>query len=83
VIHPILWNEFRFVAITIEEAFPCKSLATADDALNVEMDPKSEYEIRETIENKKMRIVGWYHSHPVFQPGIHSLLSVLDMMRFK
>jgi SHAQKYF class myb-like DNA-binding protein len=56
------------LTITIEEAFPCKSLTTADDSVNVEMDPESEYEIRETIEKKNMHIVGWYHSHPAFQP---------------
>ncbi len=55
-------------ALLISEAFPCKSVATAEDTVNVEMDPSSELEVREVIKNSGLHVVGWYHSHPVFQP---------------
>ena len=56
--------------LTVDDAFPCRSLADTgeDDSTNVEMDPSSEIEVRERIEDRKMRVVGWYHSHPVFEP---------------
>jgi len=61
------WNETEKL-ITIDEAFPCKSLASGSDNVNVEMDPTSELEVREIINKKGKRVCGWYHSHPVFQP---------------
>jgi len=54
--------------INIEDAFPCQSLSTGEDAVNVEMDPQAELQIRDTIQQLGMRVVGWYHSHPTFQP---------------
>jgi hypothetical protein len=36
--------------------------------MNVEIDPVSELAVADKIESKKLRIVGWYHSHPLFQP---------------
>jgi len=54
--------------LSITEAFPCKSVATEEDHVNVEMDPQSELEVREVIKKNGLRVVGWYHSHPVFQP---------------
>jgi hypothetical protein len=35
--------------LNILEAFPCRSLATGQDLVNVEMDPQSEIEVREAI----------------------------------
>lgn len=32
------------------------------------MDPVSEMEAREVFEQKGLRVVGWYHSHPTFEP---------------
>jgi len=59
-------------------AKPCAHLANGEDTtINVEMDPASELEIRAWIETKeaskfcgvqKPTVVGWYHSHPVFEP---------------
>jgi len=54
--------------LEIQEAFPCKSLKTGSDDLNVEMDPTSELEIRDAIKKQNLGVVGWYHSHPKFQP---------------
>ncbi|KAG0340957.1 hypothetical protein BG004_006211 [Podila humilis] len=56
--------------IHIQAIFPCRSLPTTgqDNHVNVEMDPTSEFEVRQEIEKRKMRVVGWYHSHPTFTP---------------
>ena len=35
---------------------------------NVEMDPESEMDVRNRIMDSDLQIVGWYHSHPYFQP---------------
>ncbi|GJJ76776.1 hypothetical protein EMPS_09135 [Entomortierella parvispora] len=61
------WNpETRM--IHIKAIFPCRSLPTGQNHINVEMDPTSEFEVRQEIEKRNMRIVGWYHSHPTFTP---------------
>ena len=52
----------------IKEAFPCRSLNTGQNDVNVEMDPTSAIETRQLIEEKNMTVVGWYHSHPTFIP---------------
>ncbi|PVZ97378.1 hypothetical protein BB558_006662 [Smittium angustum] len=44
------------------------AIATDDDHLNVEMDPTSEWLVRQEIAELDMRVVGWYHSHPTFLP---------------
>ncbi|KAF9979158.1 hypothetical protein BGZ73_005326 [Actinomortierella ambigua] len=54
--------------IEIQANFPCRSLPTGQNHVNVEMDPTSEFEVRQEIEKRNMRIVGWYHSHPTFTP---------------
>ncbi|KAF9158495.1 hypothetical protein DFQ26_007541 [Actinomortierella ambigua] len=54
--------------IDIQANFPCRSLPTGQNHVNVEMDPTSEFEVRQEIEKRNMRIVGWYHSHPTFTP---------------
>lgn len=61
------WNtETR--TIHVKAIFPCRSLPTEHNHVNVEMDPTSEFEVRQEIEKRNMRIVGWYHSHPTFTP---------------
>ncbi|KAI9268037.1 hypothetical protein BDA99DRAFT_354059 [Phascolomyces articulosus] len=52
----------------IKEAFPCRSINTGQNDVNVEMDPTSAIETRQLIEEKNMTVVGWYHSHPTFIP---------------
>ncbi|KAF9930267.1 hypothetical protein FBU30_000687 [Linnemannia zychae] len=54
--------------IHVKAIFPCRSLPTEHNHVNVEMDPTSEFEVRQEIEKRNMRIVGWYHSHPTFTP---------------
>ncbi|KAI8353631.1 hypothetical protein EDC96DRAFT_517092 [Choanephora cucurbitarum] len=45
--------------------FPCRSTSTGTQC---EMDPDSEMEAREVFEKKGLKVVGWYHSHPTFDP---------------
>ncbi|KAG0308906.1 hypothetical protein BGZ98_006257 [Dissophora globulifera] len=54
--------------IHIKAIFPCRSLPLEQNHINVEMDPTSEFEVRQEIEKRNMKIVGWYHSHPTFTP---------------
>jgi len=53
-------------ALSIARVYPCKSLVAGPD--NVEMDPESEMDVRNRIMDSDLQIVGWYHSHPYFQP---------------
>ncbi|KAF9972203.1 hypothetical protein BGZ73_004706 [Actinomortierella ambigua] len=52
--------------LRINSVFPCKSLSTG---LQCEMDPTSEMEARDYFEQRGMVVVGWYHSHPTFEPN--------------
>ncbi|KAI9484100.1 MAG: hypothetical protein EXX96DRAFT_477891 [Benjaminiella poitrasii] len=54
--------------MTIREAFPCRSIETGQNDVNVEMDPTSAIETRQKIEERQMKVIGWYHSHPTFIP---------------
>lgn len=63
----------RYVAsercIYVQAAFPCKSTARSDSGhTDVEMDPVNQIMARDAIVNHGMMVVGWYHSHPTFQP---------------
>lgn len=57
--------------VYIQAAFPCRSLDSAehDGSMDVEMDPISDLQVRDIVKhNSHLEIVGWYHSHPQFQP---------------
>lgn len=56
------------IGIKVRAAFPCRSLETGQNDVNVEMDPTSAIETRQLIEDHNMKVVGWYHSHPTFVP---------------
>ncbi|KAI8374315.1 uncharacterized protein BYT42DRAFT_615489 [Radiomyces spectabilis] len=51
--------------ISIKCVFPCRSTSTG---IQCEMDPVSEMQAREVFEQKGLTVVGWYHSHPTFEP---------------
>ncbi|CAO3636879.1 unnamed protein product [Cunninghamella echinulata] len=51
--------------LIVESVFPCKSTSTG---IQCEMDPNSEMEAREFFSNNDYIVVGWYHSHPTFEP---------------
>ena len=51
--------------LTISQSFPCRSVSSGTEC---EMDPMSELEATNYFSKLGLEIVGWYHSHPVFQP---------------
>ncbi|KAJ3042562.1 Myb-like, SWIRM and MPN domains 1 [Rhizophlyctis rosea] len=52
--------------LSIQSVFPCNSLSTG---VQCEMDPESEMRAREHFQGMQMDVVGWYHSHPTFEPN--------------
>jgi hypothetical protein len=54
--------------LIVKTTFPCRSLQTGENHVNVEMDPTSALEVQQIITDRNMQVVGWYHSHPIFQP---------------
>ncbi|KAG0180791.1 hypothetical protein DFQ29_010111 [Apophysomyces sp. BC1021] len=61
------WDKEKML-MTVKKAYPCRSLNTGQNEVNVEMDPTSAIETRQLIEENNMKVVGWYHSHPTFIP---------------
>ncbi|KAF7728178.1 hypothetical protein EC973_006572 [Apophysomyces ossiformis] len=61
------WDKQKML-MTVKKAYPCRSLNTGHNEVNVEMDPTSAIETRQLIEENNMKVVGWYHSHPTFIP---------------
>lgn len=63
------WDDERQTLFVVR-AFPCLSLDLhgEDTHVNVEMDPESAHRATTAIKNTGMSVVGWYHSHPTFQP---------------
>lgn len=57
-----------FADMMVQAAYPCRSLNTGQNDVNVEMDPTSAIDVRQKIEDQNMQVVGWYHSHPTFVP---------------
>ncbi|KAI8371548.1 uncharacterized protein BYT42DRAFT_72947 [Radiomyces spectabilis] len=51
--------------LKVECVFPCRSTSTG---IQCEMDPASEMKAREVFAEKGYTVVGWYHSHPTFEP---------------
>ncbi|KAL0091751.1 hypothetical protein J3Q64DRAFT_1635044 [Phycomyces blakesleeanus] len=51
--------------LKVESVFPCRSTSTG---IQCEMDPASEMMAREAFSEKGYTVVGWYHSHPTFEP---------------
>ncbi|XP_077189667.1 deubiquitinase MYSM1 isoform X2 [Paroedura picta] len=52
--------------VEICAAEPCNSLSTG---LQCEMDPVSQTQASETLAARGYNIIGWYHSHPAFDPN--------------
>lgn len=51
--------------LQVKTVFPCQSTSTG---IQCEMDPASEMKAREVFADKGFDVVGWYHSHPTFEP---------------
>ncbi|KAI7896098.1 uncharacterized protein EV154DRAFT_280361 [Mucor mucedo] len=56
-------NEQKVLQVTT--VFPCQSTSTG---IQCEMDPASEMKARELFSERGLDVVGWYHSHPTFEP---------------
>ena len=55
--------------IIVKDAYPGRSIAVDSGAFTeAEMDPVAEVELRTKISAAGLSVVGWYHSHPTFQP---------------
>ncbi|KAI8927492.1 hypothetical protein BC831DRAFT_452151 [Entophlyctis helioformis] len=52
--------------LSILQVFPCNSISTG---VQCEMDPVSEMQARECFNAQGLDVVGWYHSHPTFEPN--------------
>ncbi|KAJ3022326.1 UNVERIFIED_CONTAM: Myb-like, SWIRM and MPN domains 1 [Siphonaria sp. JEL0065] len=50
----------------VENVFPCKSISTT---IQCEMDPESEVKAHIHFASQNKVVVGWYHSHPTFDPN--------------
>lgn len=46
------------IGIKLRTAFPCRSLETGQNDVNVEMDPTSAIETRQLIEYRNLKVVG-------------------------
>ena len=58
--------------LIVENVFPCRELTLSpefDQSVSVEMEPGSASEATNAIQRCGMTVVGWYHSHPLFQPS--------------
>lgn len=69
--------------LKVEYVFPCRSTSTGTQC---EMDPASEVAARELFGQKGLDVVGWYHSHPTFEPqpsirDIENQTSYQDLFR--
>ncbi|KAI9498930.1 hypothetical protein BDB00DRAFT_326343 [Zychaea mexicana] len=51
----------------VDCVFPCRGTSSTD--IECEMDPESEMKAREMFAQKGLSVVGWYHSHPTFEPN--------------
>ena len=62
--------EPRTKCLTVKRALPARRLvlgAPGENAnVEVELDPESVPDIVEALDRDGLRVVGWYHSHPVF-----------------
>ncbi|XP_023558440.1 histone H2A deubiquitinase MYSM1 isoform X3 [Octodon degus] len=52
--------------VEVYAAEPCNSLSTG---LQCEMDPVSQTQASETLAVRGYSVIGWYHSHPAFDPN--------------
>uniref|UniRef100_A0A8C3HLW3 Myb-like, SWIRM and MPN domain-containing protein 1 n=1 Tax=Chrysemys picta bellii TaxID=8478 RepID=A0A8C3HLW3_CHRPI len=59
-------SEALLIMDLICAAEPCNSLSTG---LQCEMDPVSQTQASETLAVRGYSVIGWYHSHPAFDPN--------------
>jgi protein MYSM1 len=54
--------------LSIVAAYPCRRAQGSDSSTSVELDAESQVEVACAMEERGLIPVGWYHSHPVFEP---------------
>ena len=54
--------------ITVKVAHPCRRTEGSNSTTSVEVDAVAMTEAQTELEAKGMTPVGWYHSHPIFEP---------------
>ena len=61
--------------LRITRALPARQIRQEHAGVEVELDPESVPAIVETLTANGERVVGWYHSHPVFatQPSLRDI----------
>ncbi|KAI9325908.1 SWIRM domain-containing protein [Zopfochytrium polystomum] len=52
--------------LRVEDVFPCKSVSTG---IQCEIEPESAVQAHIYFSNAGRAVVGWYHSHPTFDPN--------------
>lgn len=67
----VLGGNFRFddqgfPTLYVECAYPCKVIRST--GIECEMDPVSVSRARDELAAQDLTVVGWYHSHPTFEP---------------
>ncbi|CAM9699408.1 unnamed protein product, partial [Phaeothamnion confervicola] len=63
------WYDNGGRALYVQGAFPCVSTERSDDgSTDVEIDGVSQMKTVQLINSLGLKVVGWYHSHPTFQP---------------
>lgn len=60
-------NDLEVPVLRINYGYPC--LTAHSTGTQVDVDPLSEMEAGEFFESKNVRMTGWYHSHPNFEPN--------------
>jgi proteasome lid subunit RPN8/RPN11 len=55
-------------SLEVKAAFPCRRAAGSDSGTSVELDAESQVEVTTAMAAAGLSPVGWYHSHPVFEP---------------
>jgi proteasome lid subunit RPN8/RPN11 len=62
------WDE-QGKCLYIHMPFPCRATEREDDgSTDVEMESTSQVEAARLVSESGLVVVGWYHSHPTFQP---------------
>lgn len=61
-------DKYQAQCIYVQDVYPVKPLEDTgmDRAKSVEMDPESSAFVIRLAESRNQTILGWYHSHPVF-----------------
>ncbi|KAF7721855.1 Myb-like, SWIRM and MPN domains 1 [Apophysomyces ossiformis] len=63
------YDPFRLVPLQhYEETYPAPFTVEVTSDVLCEMDPASEMKAREVFAGRGFNVVGWYHSHPTFEP---------------